>query len=365
VRRFFIENAIYWIGEFRLDGLRLDAVEQIHDISKKHVLSAIADEVNAAFADRRVHLIVEDQRNLVELLARDENGAPKNYEAEWNDDFHHVAHIIATGETIGHYEPFSDQLWHKLRLALQHGFIYPDRTDPPGLPAGERRYLPPTAFVDFLQNHDQIGNRAFGERLVSLSDPDMLDALTAILLLSPHVPFLFMGEEYGERRPFHFFADYAGELAQIVREGRVAEAEGFGGLKAGRSVADLPDPNALSTFENSKLDWQWRESEEGRKSLAFVAELLKLRRTYIVPLLRQSWVIASGALEAPEGGVAVWWKFSNLTLGLCANLSDQPLDLPSVPGTVIYEHYSRGARPSENRELPPHSVIFAIDIEAG
>jgi malto-oligosyltrehalose trehalohydrolase len=363
VRRFFIENALYWIGEFRLDGLRLDAVEQIHDTSEKHVLSAMAEEVKATFADRQVHLVVEDQRNLVELLVRDENGAPKAYEAEWNDDFHHVAHIIATGETIGHYKPFADQLWHKLRLALQHGFIYPDRTDPPELPVGDRRYLPPTAFVDFLQNHDQIGNRAFGERLVSLSDPDMLDALTAILLLSPHIPFLFMGEEYGERQPFYFFTDYAGELAKIVREGRMAEAEGFGGLKAGRIAADLPDPNALSTFENSKLGWQWRENEEGRKSLAFVAELLKLRKTYIVPLLRQSWAIESGALEASEGTVAIWWKFANLTLALRANLSGQGMVLPSVAGTVIYERYGKEAKPAENGALPPHSVVFAIDIE--
>jgi len=363
VRRFFIENALYWIDEFRLDGLRLDAVEQIHDTSEKHVLSAMAGEVKAAFADRQVHLIVEDQRNLVELLIRDENGAPKAYEAEWNDDFHHVAHIIATGETIGHYKPFADQHWYKLRMALQHGFIYPDRTDPPELPVGERRYLPPTAFVDFLQNHDQIGNRAFGERLVSLADPDMLDALTAILLLSPHIPFLFMGEEYGERRPFYFFTDYTGELGKMVREGRMAEAEGFGGLRAGRTAADLPDPNALSTFENSKLDWQWRENEEGRKSLAFVAALLELRKTYVVPLLKQSSAIGSGALEAPEGAVAVWWKFANLTLALRANLSGQALVLPPVAGTVIYERYGKEAKPAENGALPPHSVVFAIDIE--
>ena len=363
VRCYFIENALYWIGEFRLDGLRLDAVEQIHDTSEKHVLSAMAEEVKAAFADRQVHLVVEDQRNLVELLMRDEDGSPKAYTAEWNDDFHHAAHIIATGETIGHYKPFADQLWHKLLLALQHGFIYPDRTDPPELPGSERRYLPPAAFVDFLQNHDQIGNRAFGERLVSLSNPDMLNALTAMLLLSPHIPFLFMGEEYGERRPFYFFTDYTGDLARLVREGRMAEAEGFGGLKAGKTAADLPDPNALSTFEDSKLDWQWRESEEGQKTRAFVADLLKLRKTYIVPLLRQSWNIESGVLKTPEGAVAVWWKFANLTLALRANLSGQPLIVPSIAGTVIYECYGGRAKPAENGELPPHSVIFALDPE--
>lgn len=363
VRRYFIDNALYWIGEFQLDGLRLDAVEQIHDTAELHVLVAIADEVKAAFADRQVHLVVEDQRNLVELLQRDEEGAPRSYKAEWNDDFHHVAHIIATGEKIGHYKAFADQLWLKLALALQHGFIYPDRMEPPALPAGERSYLPPTAFIDFLQNHDQIGNRAFGERLISLSDPDIADALTAIFLLSPHIPFLFMGEEYGERRPFYFFTDYTGELAKLVREGRMAEAEGFGGLKAGKSASDLPDPNALSTFEDSKLDWVRQESEEGRRHRAFVADLLTLRKTYIVPMLKQSWSIESGALKAPDGGAAVWWKFSNLTLALRANLSGQPLVLPAVAGTVIYERYGKVAKPLENGALPPYSVLFAIDVE--
>jgi maltooligosyltrehalose trehalohydrolase len=362
VRRYFIENALYWIGEFQLDGLRFDAVEQIHDGSENHVLAAIAAEVAAAFSDRQVHLVVEDQRNLVELLERDDDGFPRTYKAEWNDDFHHVAHIIATGETIGHYKPFAAQLWHKLRLALQHGFIYPDRTDPPELSGDERRYLPPTAFIDFLQNHDQIGNRAFGERLISLADPDLLDALTAIMLLSPHIPFLFMGEEYGERRPFYFFTDYTGELAKIVREGRAAEAEGFGGLKAGKTISDLPDPNALSTFEQSKLDWQFRDSEEGRKSQGLVAGLLKLRKTYIVPLLKQNWRIESGALETPEEGIAVWWKFADLTLALRANLSGRPLTLPSMTGTVIYERYGRGEKPEGVGVLSPHSVVFAIDL---
>ncbi len=363
VRRYFVENALYWIGEFQLDGLRLDAVEQIYDSGEQHVLAEIAGEVGAAFPDRQVHLVVEDQRNLVALLERGEDGAPLTYRAEWNDDFHHVAHIIATGETIGHYKPFADGLWHKLRLALQHGFIYPDRGDPPELPLDERGYLPPTAFIDFLQNHDQIGNRAFGERLASLADPDVLNALTGILLLSPHIPFLFMGEEYGERHPFYFFTDYTGELARLVREGRMAEAEGFGGLKAGKSVADLPDPNAPSTFEQSKLDWPFTDTEEGRKNLAFVTGLLKLRKTYIVPLLKQTWNIESGALETPEGAVAVWWKFANLTLALRANLSGGPLFTPSMAGTVIFEHYGNGEKPGADGAMPPHSVVFAIDIE--
>jgi 1,4-alpha-glucan branching enzyme len=125
----------------------------------------------------------------------------------------------------------------------------------------------------------------------------------------------------------------------------------------------LPDPNAFSTFENSKLDWQLRESEEGRKNLAFVSELLALRKTYIVPLLWQSWAIGSDVLEAPEGAVAVSWKFANLTLALRANLSGQALILPSVAGTVIYERYGKTGKPAEDGALPPHSVVFAVDVE--
>ena len=361
VRRYFIENALYWIGEFRLDGLRLDAVEQIHDTSEKHVLAAIAKEVRAAFTDRHVHLVIEDQRNLVSLLEHDESGSPKAYTAEWNDDFHHVTHIIATGETIGHYKPFAENLWKKLDLALRHGFVFPDRAEKPEIPTGARIYLPPTAFINFQQNHDQIGNRAFGERLVSLSHPDMAETLASVMMLSPYIPFLFMGEEYGETQPFYFFCDYTGELGEIVRKGRMAEAEGFGGLKEGKSVADLPDPNAVSTFTGSKLVWERTESAKGRKWRQLVTQLIAVRQTSIVPLLKWRGRVESTSIETAEGAVAISWRFGDATLELRANLTEAPLAMPPFSGEVIFEHSGRGHARLDGGRLAPHSVLFAVD----
>lgn len=354
VRRYFIDNALYWIDEFRLDGLRLDAVEQIHDTSARHILDELAQEVIAAFPDRKVHLVVEDQRNLVSLLERDGRGAIKTYTAEWNDDFHHVAHIIATGEADGHYTDFAGDLWQKTRLALQHGFVYPDRDDPPVLPEGDRAYLPPEAFINFLQNHDQIGNRAFGERLVSLASPEAVEALTAIMLLAPQIPFLFMGEDYGESQPFYFFCDYAGELGDIVRKGRMAEAEGFGGLKDGRSKDELPDPNAQSTFDGSKLDWRRAESEEGRRRRDLVRDLNRLRQQHVVPLLKATGRMHAKVLSAGDGGLAIDWQMDGATLQLRANLAATPLPLPPAAGQPIY------GRSAGVGLYPPNAVFVAI-----
>lgn len=360
VRRYFIDNALYWLEEFRLDGLRLDAVEQIHDTSERHVLDELACEVHSAFADRHVHLVVEDQRNLVSLLARDETGKAKAYTAEWNDDYHHVAHIIATGETIGHYKAFGDDLWEKTKLALQHGFVYPDRSDPPELPTDGFDYLPPEAFINFLQNHDQIGNRAFGERLVSLAEPDIVEALTAITLLSPQIPFLFMGEEYGETQPFYFFCDYSGELGDIIRKGRSAEAEGFGGLKEGKSLDDLPDPNAISTFEGSILQWGRAESEDGKRSMDLVVKLTQLRQQHIVPLLKQPGRMHAASIAAGEGILAIDWTFEGARLQLRANLTQSPSPVPNFDGQVIFEQRAGPGLQNPDREATPWSVIFAI-----
>ncbi|MGO4354621.1 malto-oligosyltrehalose trehalohydrolase [Rhizobium sp. RAF36] len=356
VRRYFIDNALYWIGEFQLDGLRLDAVEQIHDLSERHVLEELSEEVRAAFPGRKVHLVVEDQRNLVSLLERDEKGEVKTYTAEWNDDFHHVAHIIATGEDNGHYKPFAADLWEKTKLALQHGFVYPDRADPPELPRDERVYLPPEAFVNFLQNHDQIGNRAFGERLLSLSRPPMVETLTAIMMLAPQIPFLFMGEEYGETQPFYFFCDYAGELGDMIRKGRMTEAEGFGGLKEGQSKETLPDPNARATFDGSALQWQRAEAVDGRRRKAFVAELARIRQQHVVPLLKRTPRMQAEALETGDGALAIDWAMDGARLQLRANLTSLPMTLPAVNGQTIFELI----REAHGEGLPPESVVFAL-----
>jgi maltooligosyltrehalose trehalohydrolase len=361
VRRYFIDNALYWIGEFRLDGLRLDAVEQIYDTSATHILTEIAETVRAKFSGRQVHLVIEDQRNYVGLLKRDVEGQAKTYTAEWNDDFHHVAHVIATGEKVGHYKDFSTHLSVKLAKSLCDGFIYANRDVPEHVRARDPDddvSLPPTSFVDFLQNHDQIGNRAFGERLLSLADERVVKALTAIMLLSPQIPFLFMGEEFGETQPFYFFCDYTGELGEIVRKGRSKEAEGFGGLKKGKSLADLPDPNAWSTFDASKLRWALKGSDHGRSWSEFIRVLLDIRRTYIVPLLARAGDMQATTLSAEEDVVAVSWTFGAETVELRANLSSEPQTAPAWAGEPVFAF--EAVEDLRSDRLSARSVVLAV-----
>ncbi len=258
VRRFFVENALYWLREYRLDGLRLDAIDHVHDRSDPEILIEIAQAVRREFPARAIHLTTEDNRNVTHLHERDGEGVCL-YTAEWNDDWHNTAHVIATGESADYYGDFADTPHAHLARALAEGFAFQGElsqlTDRPrGEPSA---YLPPAAFVDFLQNHDQIGNRAFGERIDRMADENIVQALHAILLLSPHVPLLFMGEEYGETRPFLFFTDFHGELADAVREGRRREFAGFEAFSG--ELAPIPDPNAWDTFAASRLDWSERE----------------------------------------------------------------------------------------------------------
>ncbi|HEX4504857.1 MAG TPA: malto-oligosyltrehalose trehalohydrolase, partial [Alphaproteobacteria bacterium] len=240
VRRFFIENALYWLGDFRIDGLRLDAV---HAISEPDWIDEMASEVRAAFPDRQIHLVLENEGNVAEHMRRDVN-------AQWNDDFHNVMHVLLTGESQAYYQDFAAEPAEKLARALAQGFIYQGEPSPHhnGAPRGNASAdLPPTAFVTFLQNHDQIGNRALGERLTKLADPASLRAATALLLLCPQIPLIFMGDELGSTAPFLFFTDFHGDLADAVREGRRREFAKFPAFSDPAQREKIPDPNARST----------------------------------------------------------------------------------------------------------------------
>ena len=189
VRRFFIENALYWLTEYGIDGLRLDAVDQIVDPSRPELLLELAEELRRL--PRPVHLTTEDNRNVTHLHERGPGGAVTRHSAEWNDDLHNAAHVLATGETEGYYAGFAADPLGLMGRALAEGFAFQGE----GGRGAPSAHLPPAAFVDFLQNHDQTGNRALGERLICLTDAGTLEALTAILCLSPHIPLFFMGEE--------------------------------------------------------------------------------------------------------------------------------------------------------------------------
>jgi malto-oligosyltrehalose trehalohydrolase len=355
VRRFFIDNALMWLRDYRFDGLRFDAVDHIVDAeSDEEIIIEIAREIRGAFPGREIHLHTEDNRNITRLQARGPAGEVELHTAEWNDDLHNVAHVIATDETEGYYTDFAEARWEQYARALAEGFAYqgePSRHEggaPRGAPSAG---MPPLAFVDFRPNHDQVGNRAFGERLTALAPAPLFKALTAILLLAPHVPLLFMGEEWGERRPFVFFTDFEGELADSVREGRRREFEGFTAFKSAAARDHIPDPNDPSSFEASKLDWAARESADGRAWLDFTRRLLAVRAREVVPHLAGARH-GGRVVEAAEGRIAVDWPLDGAVLRLRARLAAEGEDPAPPPGRVIW---------SGGPEIAPYSVIFALE----
>jgi malto-oligosyltrehalose trehalohydrolase len=359
VRRFFADNALHWLKEYRLDSLRFDAIDQISDPSEPDILMEIARRVRAEIPDRPVHLTTEDNRNVTYLHERGEGGSVPLFTAEWNDDMHNAAHVLATGETAGYYADFADDPLGQLARSLAEGFawqgeIAPSKGAPRGRPSA---HLPPAAFVDFLQNHDQIGNRAFGERLCALTDPDLERALRAVHLLSPHIPLLFMGEEYGETRPFLFFTDFHGDLADAVREGRRREFADFPAFAGhAEDLARIPDPNAFETFDRSRLDWGRLETEAGRSALEETRRLLALRAEHVTPRLAEAG--AGRVIAAQDGALAVDWPLGPAAWRLRANLAETPQALPPAPGRVVHAtHEAKGER------APARSVSWVLDEE--
>ena len=356
VRRFVIENALYWLDTFGIDGLRLDAVHAIHDGSERHILSELAEAVRDHFGDaRHIHLVLENDDNNAAFLG----GA---YDAQWNDDYHHVAHVIATGENDGYYSDYTDDPVGLLLKSLASGFVY--QGEPSAHRDGERRgqksgHLRPQAFVNFIQNHDQIGNRAMGERLTTLAAPEAVQALQALLLASPKVPMLFMGEEWGAKTPFLFFCDFAGELADAVREGRRGEFAKFKAFADPALRERIPDPLDPATMIASRLDRRDLDKPEHATWRAMIKELLDLRRDEIVPGLTGMAPDARTRRFGGRGFSIAWQLADGRTLELQANLGSTPLDgMPKPEGRVVW--HSAGTDPA-SRSRPPWSVVVAIE----
>ena len=329
VRDFFIENAEYWIEEFHLDGLRLDAVHAIKDDTKPDLLDELALRVRSRYR-RPIHLLLENESNDPRRLTR-RGGEPELYTAQWNDDVHHVLHVAATHESTGYYAAYGRT--ELLGKALAEGFAYqgemmPYRDAPRGGPSGD---LPPGAFVSFIQNHDQIGNRAFGERLNMLVPPEVIRALASVYLLAPQTPMIFMGEEWGAKQPFLFFCDFGGKLGEAVRKGRLEEFSRFPEFADPQLAAKIPDPTAETTFLSSKLDWNSIDAEH----LAYYRALLTTRRECVRPLLPH---IERGgeAFVLGEQAVRVTWRAGESLLLLDANLSASNVKSPPFVGRAFW-----------------------------
>jgi maltooligosyltrehalose trehalohydrolase len=326
VRRFFTENALYWLMEYRFDGLRFDAV---HAITESDWLDEMAGDVRATVEKgRHVHLVLEHDGNVADHLRRD-------FDAQWNDDGHHVLHAMLTGESEGYYGDYADRSAERLARSLAEGFIYQGEASahrngaPRGTPSAD---LPPTSFVLFLQNHDQIGNRAFGDRLTARVDPRALEAAIALQCLCPQIPLVFMGEEQASTSPFQFFTDHHGELAEAVREGRRKEFAGFAAFSDPAQRARIPDPNAAETFARS------RPEPDGEKQVAREAlyrELLALRREYLVPRLAGARAIGAEAI-GPSAVLAQWRLGDGATWSLATNLGTEPCTFAKPSGRAIY-----------------------------
>ncbi len=324
VRRYFIDNVLYWLGEYRFDGLRFDAVHAIYDDSPVHILDEIARTVRQRWGSTR-HLVLENDANQSRLIG------PGRYDAQWNDDSHHAYHVAASGESDGYYVAYDAPAKHLARC-LAEGFAYQGEVSPftdekRGDPSA---HLPPSCFVDFLQNHDQIGNRAFGERLLCLADVNKVKVLSAIQLLAPSPPLLFMGEEWGCRQPFLFFCDFAGELGEAVRNGRREEFARFAAFKDPAKREKIPDPLAESTFRACVLDWK-KADEKWR---THYRELLALRKKEIVPL-----ALGPGRYRMlGERAFEVTWG----RLALVANCGDAALRIAAPKGRSIYSSGGAG-----------------------
>jgi len=366
VRDFFVHNALYWIEEFRFDGLRLDAVHAIADDSDPDIVTGIARALHEGPGrERRIHLVLENDRNQARYLARDGAQRPVKASAQWNDDVHHALHVLLTGESDGYYADYAERpLWY-LGRSLAQGFAYqgePSRFRE-GSPRGEpSAHLPATAFVSFLQTHDQVGNRALGERLCALADPQALQAAVACLLLAPSPPLIFMGEEFGASTPFLFFCDFGPELAAAVTRGRREEFARFARFRDGAAQAAIPDPNDSSTFTACKLRWNEISSRIHRNWLVLYRDLLALRRRLITP--RLPGMKPGGAFGIEDGDVlrVRWTLGDGSRLHLLANFAATPSRPQMIPpGEIVYASPSLAGGESGVRPLPACCVAFTLE----
>ena len=363
VREFFIHNALYWLEEFHMDGLRFDAVHAIKDASEPDILTELAERVRAA-CDRDVFLVLENDLNAAHRLVRDTDERPLFYTAQWNDDYHHAMHVLLTGEDGGYYIDYADAPARHLGRTLAEGFAYQGEASEhrDGVSRGEPSVdLPPLAFVDFIQNHDQIGNRAFGERIDASAEDRAVEAAVAVMLLAPSPPLLFMGEEWAAPNPFPFFCDFHDELADKVREGRRREFACFPAFRDPAARERIPDPNAEDTFRRAVLDWDCLTEPPHKARLALYRTLLDLRGREIVP--RLPGIDGAAAFTVlGDRGIDVQWRLGDGSrLRLLANFGDAAVNGVAPPSGRLLHATGNAAEEYAGGSLPAWSVLWFLD----
>ncbi|WP_315386112.1 malto-oligosyltrehalose trehalohydrolase [uncultured Stenotrophomonas sp.] len=346
VQQYFIDNALMWLQEYRFDGLRLDAVHAIHP---PEFLDILRERVRGALPDREIALVLENERNQASLLA---NG----FTAQWNDDFHNALHALLTGEHEGYYRDFADDPSERLRRVLAEGFAWQGEVNGSGHARGEPSAgLSPRQFVVFAQNHDQIGNRARGERLIQLVGPRRAALATALTALTPMIPLFFLGEPWGATSPFLYFTDHRPPLDEQVREGRRSEFAHFSSFQGEDRRALVPDPNAIDTFDDSRSLWPSPEDRDAATWLDGFRSLLAVRSAHLVA---QGEVHALGAEVIAPGALRAGWQLPGAQWWIGFNSGPVPVAIDLPPGREVF----RLGTPSRDGQLEPDG-LYAVVVE--
>ncbi len=354
VRELIVENALYWIDEFAMDGLRLDATHAMIDNSGHHILDELASRVKAFAGDRHVHLILENENNIARMLTRSHAGVAEAYTAQWNHD---IDHILGAGfmGTTDEREADDKGETDRLGKALSEGFVIAAQENKAEFEAG--CHVPPNAFVSFLQSHDLVGNRIFGERVTSLLPTEVVRALVAVSLLLPQTPMLFMGEEWGASTPFPYFCDFHGDLSEAVQKGRCEQISKLPGISK-EDLDKAPNCQAESTFRSAQLKWEELAQPEHAAWMDLYTRLLAVRRERIASLLQGICERCGHYRVLGPGGLAIKWTLANKTLlRLDANLWHKPRKgYDPVQGEVLWTEAQAG----EGDELGPWSVRWSL-----
>ncbi len=363
VREFIIQNALYWVEEFHIDGLRLDASHAIIDPSPRHVLDEMSDRIRA-FADaqqphRRIHLIREDEHNIASELVRNPRGKARHYTAQWNHD---MSHLLGAGMRSNFDGDQHDDETRRISHSVAEGYILAEEDkESRGEPSHAHLCdIPPTAFISFVQTHDLIGNRIAGERIHALIPPQHVHAVMAVLLLVPQVPMLFMGDEFAATSPFPYFCDFHGQLGLDVSKGRREFLQTLHHA-SDEDLARAPDPQADTTFQSAKLNWQELEHPVQAAWLPWYRNILRVRLEKIAPLISrlggrcgQPRVLAANAFEV------TWSLNDHHTLTVSANLRPFPWNGFTAPNATAEELWLEGVANTPT-ELAPYTVRWTLN----